>query len=74
LRSYAKVREPIELSFGVVNGLGRGTGVLDGVHVGGDTLFPNYFGEDLFQLPISEQTFWVKFKSTSGFPTGMDPP
>jgi len=33
LRSCAKVREPIELSFGVVNGVGRGLGVLDGVHV-----------------------------------------
>jgi len=31
---------------GVVSGVSRGMGVLDGVHVGGDTFFPNYFGED----------------------------
>jgi len=28
--SYAKVHEPIELSFGVVSGVGPGIGVLDG--------------------------------------------
>ena len=27
------MREAIELPFGVVSGVGRGTGVLDGVHV-----------------------------------------
>jgi len=29
-RCCAKVREPIELSFGVVSGIGSGIGVLDG--------------------------------------------
>jgi len=29
LRNCAKVHEPIELLFGVVNGVGRGMGVLD---------------------------------------------
>jgi len=33
LHSYVEVREPIELSFGVVSGVGRGMGVLDGVQV-----------------------------------------
>jgi len=33
LRSCAEVREPIELSFGVVSGVGPGLHVLDGVHV-----------------------------------------
>jgi len=33
LRSCAEVREPIELSFGVVSGVGPGIHVLDGVHV-----------------------------------------
>ena len=33
LRSCAEVREPIELSFGVVSGVHPGIDVLDGVHV-----------------------------------------
>jgi len=33
LHSCAKVHEPIDLSFGLVNGIGSGIGVLDGVHV-----------------------------------------
>ena len=33
LHSCAKVHEPIELSFWMVSGVGRGTGVLDGVYV-----------------------------------------
>ena len=33
LHSCAKVHEPIELSFGVVSGVSRGMGVLDGVHI-----------------------------------------
>ena len=33
LRNCAEVREPIQLSFGVVSGLGPGIDVLDGVHV-----------------------------------------
>jgi len=32
-RSCAKVREPVELLFRVVSGLGQDIGVLDGVHV-----------------------------------------
>ena len=35
------------MPFGVMSGVGRGMDVLDGVHVGGDALFPNYFGDDL---------------------------
>ena len=31
----------------MVSGVGREMGVLDGVHVGGDALFPNYSGEGL---------------------------
>jgi len=33
LHGCVEVREPNELSFGVVSGLGGGMGVLDGVHV-----------------------------------------
>jgi len=33
LGSCAEVREPIELSIGMVSGVGRGIDVLDGVHV-----------------------------------------
>ena len=32
-RISAKVREPIELPFGVVSGVGPGIGVLDGIHI-----------------------------------------
>ena len=43
--SCAKVREPIELSFGVVNGVGLGIRVLDG---GGDAAFPKLLWNFLF--------------------------
>ena len=33
LRSYVEVREPIELSFGVMSAVGPGTDVWNGVHV-----------------------------------------
>jgi len=46
-RSCAKLRELIELSFGMVNGVGQMMGVLDGVHV------PQEEGEALrFFFPI----------------------
>jgi len=32
-RICVKVREPIELPFGVVSGVGPGIGVLDGLHI-----------------------------------------
>ena len=38
----------IRMPFGVVSGVGRAMGLLDGEHVGGDALFENYFGQDLF--------------------------
>jgi len=50
LRSCAKVDETMELSFEVVSGVGRGMGVLEGVHVpqrdGGvsEILFPIALG------------------------------
>jgi len=33
LHSYAEVREPIDMSLGVVSGVSRRMGVLDGIHV-----------------------------------------
>ena len=33
LHSCAKVHEPIKLSFAVMSGVGRGMGVLDGIHI-----------------------------------------
>jgi len=33
LRSCAEMREPIEMSFGLVSGSGSGIDVLDGVHM-----------------------------------------
>jgi len=38
----------IQMPFSMVSGVSRGMGVLDGVHVGGDALFPNYFGSTYY--------------------------
>jgi len=53
LPSCAKVRESIELSFGVVSGVSHGMGVLKGVHVpqvegegGSEILFPIALGRE----------------------------
>jgi len=43
--SYVEVREPIELSFGVVSGVGPSIDVLDGVHVTqGEAAVSGFFG------------------------------
>jgi len=44
LHSCVEVREPIELMFGVLSGVGPGINVLDGVHVPqGKGLFLGFF-------------------------------
>jgi len=57
LHSCVKVRESTELSFGVVSGIGRGMGILEGVHVpqgeGGWVFFPIVLGRE---WALSSQT------------------
>jgi len=54
-RCCAKVRELIELSFGVVSGVSSGIGVLDGVHVTqreGEVLEVFHVGLLVWNLPL----------------------
>jgi len=54
LRRCAKVREPIELSFGVVSGVSLVTRVLDG---GGDAAFPKLLWDFLFSTGATQHHY-----------------